>query len=415
MNLSYIINAVKSSASKRDVKRAELFSGAANSNPTTPIEVDTVGYDTATILIGNNTALTASKTTKLRLEGLVDAGGTYQGWVRIPMYYKGNSIDEFSFPGIVNHREALKADVSNVSKIRVVVESANTGLLSVMCELYTGAAPVRWVKPPADYNQLVSQGRDSVKDELVHRGAISEVTATPIEVDSVGYNTAVIEVGHNSAMSGELVIEGSVLYSDTDLSGWERIPFLQGGVVESEYNFKDKGGNNRLILKADVSNYDVIRIRTTSEGAQFIALRVKLSPMVTQINDVGVPKVIFQKTDDYFTSRLESFSSVDSNTNKLLMRPIDVSKYPHLSIIIENNLNVDMRVLSIFRHATILKGTQPIDEIPINLVIKSGKTGLITSEEWDFMREMIPGYIFRLRKDVKEATGSVNIKIIGRQ
>lgn len=413
MNLSYIVNAIKSSASKRDVKRAELFSGAANSNPATPIEVDTVGYDTATILIGNNTAL--ANNTKLRLEGMIDAGGAFQGWVRIPMYYKGSAIDEFSFLGISNYREALKADVSNVSKIRVVVESSSTGVMSVMCELYTDAAPVKWAKPPTDYSQLVSQGRDLVKDELVHRGAINQVTATPIEVDSVGYNTAVIEVGHNSVMTGELVIEGSVLYSDATFNGWERIPFLQSGEVHSEYIFTDKGGNKRLTLKADVSNYDVIRIRTTSESSSLIAFRVKLSPIVTQINDVGVPKVIFQKTDDYFTSRGMSYSGVDSNTNPPLMIPINVSNYPHLSIIIENNLNVDMTFKSIMRYATIVKGTQSIDEIPINLLIKAGETRLITSEEWYFMREMIPGYIFRFKKEVAEATGSVNIKIIGRK
>jgi len=403
-NIAHITNKfLNVSSTKREVKRAELFSGAANSNPATPIEVDAVGYDTATILIGNNSAL--RENTKLRLEGLIDAGGIYQGWVRIPMYSKGNSIDEFSFPGIVNHREALKADVSNVSKIRVVVESTSTGLLSIMCELYTEAG----------YGQPVSQGRDSVKEELVHRGPISEVTATPIEVDTEGYNTAVIEVGHNSAMSGELIIEGSVLYSDVDYSGWERIPFLQGGEVHSEYIFTDKGGYKRLTLKADVSNYNKIRIRTTSESSALIAFRVKLSSMVTQINDVGVPKVIFQKTDDYFTSRKESSSGVNSNTDKLLINPINVSKYPHLSVLIENNLNADMRVLSVFRYATIVKGTQPIDEIPIDLVIKAGEIGLITSEEWDFMREMIPGYIFTFRKEVKDATGSVNIKIIGRK
>lgn len=412
MNLSYIVNAVKSSASKRDVKRAQLFSGAANSNPTTPIEVDAVGYDTATILIGNNSPL--GENTKLRLEGMIDAGGVYQGWVRIPMYYKGSEIDEFSFLGIANYREALKADVSNVSKIRVVVESSSVWLLSVFCELYTEAAPARWVKPPADYNQLVSQGRDSVKDELIHRGAISQVTATPIEVDSEGYNTAVIEVGHNSALSGELVIEGSVLYSDIAYSGWERIPFLQGGAVYSEYIFNGKDVPSRLTLKADVSNYNKIRIRTTSESAAMIALRVKLSSMVTQINDVGVPKVIFQKTDDYFTSRLESYSSVDSNTNLSLMRPIDVSRFSHLSILIENNLNVDMTVRSVHRYTTTLKGAKSIDQIPINLLIKAGETGLITSVEWDFLREMIPGYIFRFRKEVAEATGNINIKIIGR-
>lgn len=413
MNLSYIVNDVKSSASKREVKREALFSGAANSNPATPIEVDAVGYDTATILIGNNTAL--SSTTKFRLEGLINAGGAFQGWVRIPIYHKGSAIDEFSFLGIANYREALKADVSNVSKIRVVVESPSSGVMSVMCELYTDAAPVIWAKPPTDYSQLVSQGRDSVKNELVHRGPISQVTATPIEVDSIGYNTAVIEVGHNSAMTGELIIEGSVLYSDTAYNGWERIPFLQGGEVHSEYIFTDKGGNKRLTLKADVSNYDVIKIRTTSESSSAIALKVKLSPMVTQIDDVGVPKVIFQKTDDYFTSRGISFSGVESNTSRALITPINVSKYPHLSILIENNLNVDMTFTSVSRYASTVKGTKPIDEIPINLVIKAGETGLVTSEEWDFMREMITGYIFTFRKEVASATGSVNIKIIGRQ
>ncbi|MBQ0140641.1 MAG: hypothetical protein KBT36_15260 [Kurthia sp.] len=413
MNLSYIVNAIKSSVSKKDVKRAELFSGAANSNPATPIEVDVVGYDTANILIGNNSTLDGR--TKFRLEGLINAGGAFQGWVKIPMYHKGSQIDDFSFLGIANYREALKADVSNVSKIRVVVESTQSGVMSVMCELYTDASPVKWVKPPTDYSQLVSQGKDSVKNELIHRGAISQVTATPIEVDSSGYNTAVIEVSHNASLSGELIIEGSVLYSDTSYNGWERILFLQGGEVNSEYIFTDKGGNKRLTLKADVSNYDVIRIRTTSEASSAIALKVKLSPTVTQIDDVGVPKVIFQKTDDYFTSRSISLSGVESNTSRALITPINVSNYPHLSIIIENNLNVDMTFLNIMRYATTVKGTQPIDEIPIDLLIKAGETGLVTSVEWDALREMIPGYIFRFRKEVAEATGSVNIKIIGRQ